>query len=191
MFDACCFKYVWQWYPDMFWHVWCTRRLLVVHCNVFVMFEHVPLLSQAFYFASGGLLPCLMPVYSYMFDRWYPDMIWHVWCKRMLLVVHCNVFVMFEHVPLLSQAFYLASGGMLPCLMPVYLYMFDRWYPDMFWHVYTGMFMLSVWLMFIYICLTGVLLTWVPRRRWWALNKKKCCMCQCFEMSWWGSLEVK
>ena len=116
----------------------------MVHCNVFVMFEHVPLLSQAFYFASGGMLPCLMPVYSYMFDRWYPDMIWHVWCKRMLLVVHCNVFVMFEHVPLLSQAFYLASGGMLPCLMPVYLYMFDRWYPDMFWHVYTGMFMLSV-----------------------------------------------
>ena len=45
-------------------------------------------------------------------------MIWHVWCK--VLVVHCNVFVMFEHVPLLSQAFYLASGGMLPCLMAVY-----------------------------------------------------------------------
>ena len=102
----------------------------MVRCNVFVMFEHVPLLSQAFYFASGGMLPCLMPVYSYMCDRWHPDMIWHVWCKRMLLVVHCNVFVMFEHVPLLSQTFYLASGGMLPCL-------------SMFWHVYTGMFMLQ------------------------------------------------
>ena len=65
----------------------------------------MPLLSQAFYLASGGMLPCLMPVYSYMFDRWYPDMIWHVWCTRMLLVVPCNVFVIFEHVPLLSQAF--------------------------------------------------------------------------------------
>ena len=40
--------------------------------------------------------------YSYMFHRWYPDMIWHVWCTRMLLVVHCNAFVMFEHMLLLS-----------------------------------------------------------------------------------------
>ena len=64
----------------MIWHVWCTRMLLVVHCNAFVMFEHVLLLSLAFDFASGGMLPCLMPVYSCMFDRWYPDMIWHVWC---------------------------------------------------------------------------------------------------------------
>ena len=144
-----------RWYPEMFWHVWCTRMLLVAHCNVFVMFEHVLLLSQAFYFASGGMLPCLMPVSSNMFDRWYPDMFWHVWCTRMLLVAHCNVFVMFEHVPLLSQAFYLDSGGMLPCLTPVYLYMCDRWYPDMFWHVYTGMFMLQCliidYCLFIYV----------------------------------------
>ena len=61
----------------------------------------------------------------------------------MLVVVHCNVFVMFEHVLLLSQALYFASGGMLPCLMPVYSYMFDRRYPDMIWHVYTDMFMLQ------------------------------------------------
>ena len=36
-------------------------------------------LQLAFDFPSGGLLPCLMPIYLYMFDRWYPDMIWHVW----------------------------------------------------------------------------------------------------------------
>ena len=53
----------------------------MAHCNAFVMFEHVLLLSLAFDFASGGMLPCLMPVYSYLFDRWYPDMIWHVWCS--------------------------------------------------------------------------------------------------------------
>ena len=75
---------------------------------------------------SGGLLTCLIPVYSCMFDRWYPDKFWHVWCTRMLLVVYCNVLVMFEHLPLLSQAFDLASGAMLPCLIPVYSYMFDR-----------------------------------------------------------------
>ena len=34
---------------------------------------------QAFDLASGGMLPCLIPVYSYMFDRWNPDMIWHVY----------------------------------------------------------------------------------------------------------------
>ena len=28
-----------RWYPDMFWHVWCTKMILVVHCNVFVMFD--------------------------------------------------------------------------------------------------------------------------------------------------------
>ena len=83
-----------------------------------------------------SILTCLIPVYSYMFDRWYPDMFWHVWCTRMLLVVRCNVFAMFEQVPLLSQAFDLASGAMLPCLIPVYSYMFDRWNPDMIWHVY-------------------------------------------------------
>ena len=84
------------------------------------MFEHVPLLLQTFYFASRGILLCSMPVCSFMLDRWYPYMIWHVWCTRMFLVVHCNVFVMFEHAPLLSEAFYVASGGMLPCLMAVH-----------------------------------------------------------------------
>ena len=70
-------------------------------------FEHV--------LGSGGMLPCLMPVYLYMFDRWYPDMIWHVWCPvgsntsdrrsadtfwqvwfpKTLQVVHCHVYVLF------------------------------------------------------------------------------------------------
>ena len=44
-----------------------------------------------------------MPVYSYMFDRRYPDMIWHV---------YTGMF-------------------MLQCLSTVYLYMFDRCSPDM------------------------------------------------------------
>ena len=45
--------------------------------------------SQAFDLASGGLLPVLIPVYSTMFDRWYPDMFWRVWCPTMLRVVLC------------------------------------------------------------------------------------------------------
>ena len=63
------------------------------------------------------------------------------------------------------------------------------------WHV---SFMLKqaclcchVWFMFIHIWLTGVLLTWVAGKRWKAFSTKKCCVFQCFEMSWWGSLEVK
>ncbi len=59
----------------MIWHVWCTRMLLVVHCNVFVMFTHMPLLSQAFDLASGGILPYLILIYTDIFDRWNPNMI--------------------------------------------------------------------------------------------------------------------
>ena len=58
--------------------------------------------------ASGGLLP-LNPVYSNMFDRWYPDMFWHVWC---LTMVHCYVCVMFAQT--------LLTGGVamfLSCLL--------------------------------------------------------------------------
>ena len=46
--------------------------------------------------------------------------------------------------------------------MSVYLYMFDRCSPDM-----------SSW------------------QEMTSVQQKKCCVCQCFEMSWWGSLEVK
>ena len=28
----------------------------------------------------GGLLLYLIFVYLYMFDTWYPDMFWHIWC---------------------------------------------------------------------------------------------------------------
>ena len=40
-----------------------------------------------------------------------------------------------EELKCCSQAFDLASGGLLPCLLALYTNMFDRWYPDMFWHV--------------------------------------------------------
>ena len=40
--------------------------------------EELKCCSQAFGLASGGLLPCLLALYSNMFDRWYPDMFWHV-----------------------------------------------------------------------------------------------------------------
>ena len=45
----------------------------------------------AFDFPSGGLLPCLMPVSLNMFDRWYPDMIWHVCCGMFGHVCFCQV----------------------------------------------------------------------------------------------------
>ena len=48
-----------------------------------------------------------------------------------------------------------------------------------------------VWFLFIHICLTGVLLTWVAGKRWKAFSKKKRCVFQCFEMTWWGLFEVK
>ena len=63
---------------------------------MFVIFEHVPLLSQAFDLASGGMLPYLIPVYSYIFDRWNPDMIWHIYvlpgaCIRNTLFIHAGL----------------------------------------------------------------------------------------------------
>ena len=94
-----------------------------------------------------------------------------------------------------------------PWLIPVYSYLFDMWNPDMTWHVYVllgdlltcfgfGMFLLAclccrVWFLFIHICLTDVLLTWVAGKRWKVSSKKQCYVFHCFEMSWWGSLEVK
>ena len=45
----------------------------------------------AFDFASGGMLPCLMPVSLFIFDRWYPDMIWHVCCGMFWHVCFCQV----------------------------------------------------------------------------------------------------
>ena len=73
----------------------------------------------------------------------------------------------------------------LACLCPA------RWLTDMFWHVYTGMFMLP--------CLISVYLYMFDRcspdmssgQEMTSVQQKKCCVCQCFEMSWWGSLEVK
>ena len=105
-------------------HVWCERHWLCI-----------------FDFSSGGMLPCLMLVYSYMFDRWYPDMIWHVWCPvgtntsdsrsadmfwqvwfpKMLQVVHCHV---------------LACFGM---------FVSARWYTDMFWQMVVSCLLEHFW----------------------------------------------
>ena len=89
MFDAWLFIFVWQ---VVSWHdLACLvhRMLLMVHCK-HLWFEHLMLLSLAFDFASGGILPCLMPVYWYMFARWCPDMIWHVSSSTCLCFAFAN-----------------------------------------------------------------------------------------------------
>ena len=93
MFDALCLSnwYVWQ---GVSWHdLACLvqRMLLVTHCNAFVIWACVVAATMAFDFHSGGLLPCLMPVSLYIFDRWYPDMIWHVCCGMFWHVSFCQV----------------------------------------------------------------------------------------------------
>ena len=76
---------------------------------------------------SGGVLPCLIPVYSYMFDTWYPDMFWHVWCPTIFQVVHCHVFVMFAQIFL--------TGGTLLYFYLVCSNTSDRRCTDMLWQV--------------------------------------------------------
>ena len=93
MFGALCLSnwYVWQ---GVSWHdLACLvqRMLLVTHCNAFVIWACVVAATMAFDFHSGGLLPCLMPVSLYIFDRWYPDMIWHVCCGMFWHVSFCQV----------------------------------------------------------------------------------------------------
>ena len=98
---AICWNKRWLNVLEVYWHVWCLlfillicwqvvswhdlaclvqRMHLVTHCNAFVIWACAVAATIAFDFASGGMLPCLMPDYWYLFDRWYPDMIWHVWC---------------------------------------------------------------------------------------------------------------
>ena len=98
---AICWNKRWLNALEVYWHVWCLlfillicwqvvswhdlaclvqRMHLVTHCNAFVIWACAVAATIAFDFASGGMLPCLMPDYLYLFDRWYPDMIWHVWC---------------------------------------------------------------------------------------------------------------
>ena len=133
MFDACLFIFVWQ---VVSWHdLACLvqRMLLATHCNAFVIW--------ACAVAVSSFWLCFRR-YAAMFDACLFIFVWQVvsWhdfaclVQRMPLLVHCK-HLWFEHVLLLSVAFDFASGGMLPCLMPVYWYMFDRWYPDMIWHV--------------------------------------------------------
>ena len=79
--------------------------------------------------------------------------------QRMLLIMYCNVFVIWACAVAATIAFDFASGGMLPCLIPVSLFLTGgiltwfgmfvvacfsmfvsaRWYADMFWHGYDGM----------------------------------------------------
>ena len=87
-------------------------------------FEHVLLLSLAFDFASGGMLPCLMPVYLYMFDRWYPT-----W------------FGMFG--VLLAQT--LLTGGLQTCFGRFDFRKCFRWSTAMFWRACFGMFISARW----------------------------------------------
>ena len=75
--------------------------------------------SQAFDLSSGGLLPCLKPVYSNMFDRWSPVLACSVSETAPLNLCHvcsnisdrrcCHVLTYFG---LSSEN---ASGGTLPC----------------------------------------------------------------------------
>ena len=97
---------------EVYWHVWCLlfiplicwqvvswhdlvclvqRMLLATHCNAFVIWACAVAATIAFDFASGGMLPCLMPVSLFIFDRWYPDMIWHVCCGMFWHVCFCQV----------------------------------------------------------------------------------------------------
>ena len=83
--------------------------LLVTHCNAFVIWACVVAATMAFDFHSGGLLPCLMPVSLYIFDRWYPDMIWHVCCGMFWHVSVCQV--VYWHV--LANGFVLFTWTLL------------------------------------------------------------------------------
>ena len=109
---AICWNKRWLNALEVYWHVWCLlfiplicwqvvswhdlaclvqRMLLVTHCNAFVIWACAVAATIAFDFPSGGLLPCLMPVSLYIFDRWYPDMIWHVCCGMFWHVCFCQV----------------------------------------------------------------------------------------------------
>ena len=102
----------------------------------FGMFEHAFLLLQTFDLASGGPLTCLSSVSSYMFDRSYPDMIWHVWA--------CAVAV--------AKTFDLASGGLLTCLISVSSYVWQV----VSWHVLACLSMRRCCC--FHFCFPGVLL---------------------------------
>ena len=109
---AICWNKRWLNALEVYWHVWCRlfillicwqvvswhdlaclvqRMLLVTHCNAFVIWACAFAATIAFDFASGGMLPCLMPVSLFIFDRWYPDMIWHVCCGMFWHVCFCQV----------------------------------------------------------------------------------------------------
>ena len=73
--------------------------------------------SQAFDLASDFLLPCLLALYSNMFDRWYPDMFW--------LGVRC-----YAQTLLTGDV-----GDVMLCVCTVCSHTPDRGSTDMFWQV--------------------------------------------------------
>ena len=71
--------------------VWWSKRWLELSGGLLTCLNMYRCCAQAFDLASGNLLACLIPVYSYMFDRWYPDMFWHVWCPTMQTSWHLTL----------------------------------------------------------------------------------------------------
>ena len=111
-----------------------SERWLEISGGILTCLSMCDCCSRAFDLCSGGLLPCLNPVYSNMFDTWYPDMFWHVWCQRMLLVVHHCVCVMFAQT-LLTGCCYVFVLFATAMLKSMFRWHTARWYTDMFWHV--------------------------------------------------------
>ena len=61
-----------------------SRHVEMVLCYVDMQDGSAICWNKGWFELFGGLLTCLMPcVYpTDMFDREYPDMIWHVWCRE-------------------------------------------------------------------------------------------------------------
>ena len=79
---------------------------------------------------SGGLLRCLMPSV-------YPtDMLTGGILTWFGMFGAENASCDLSMRRCCRKTFDLASGGLLTCLISVSLHMFDRSYPDMFWHVW-------------------------------------------------------
>ena len=125
MFDAFCLSYWYVW-QGVSWHdLACLVQRMHLWSPPFVIWACAVAATIAFDFASGGMLPCLMPDYLYFV---WQAVSWHdLAClvHRMLLMVHCK-HLWFEHL-------------MLTLLQEVYCH---------------------VWCLFIDICLPGGVLTW-------------------------------
>ena len=136
--------------------------------------------AQAFDLATGGLLPCLIPVDSNMFDRWYPDMIWHVWCPTMLQVVDCHVYALFTQT--------LLPDDILTCFGMFGISLLKHSWQVFYWHVLACFLFDSA----LDSPMTGgILSSGQDKMSSRESPENKYGVFQCFEMPWWGSLEVK